>query len=322
MLRVIHAGMMTAVQDSGRTGLSGLGISQGGVLDLPAMNIANLLVGNEANAAVLEITLGQFSAQFTTDGWLALAGADCHAHLDDKPVWTGWRFKVRSGQILKLATPKHGMRSYLAVSGGIDVPLVLSSRSTDLKAGYGGHQGRLICDGDILPIGKPMALPDRQMGVKQLLFGNRVRALPGPEYHEFSIDSQEAFWRAGWQLSPQSNRMGYRLQGRTLTRATDRELFSHGLLPGVVQVPHNGQPIVLMADAQTTGGYPRIACVIAADLFHLAQIRLGDPIHFVRCTLEEAHAAWLERQRYLEQLTWQLTLRQQPVASTSQETVG
>ncbi|EOA2962445.1 allophanate hydrolase subunit 2 family protein, partial [Yersinia enterocolitica] len=123
------------------------------------------------------------------------------------------------------------------------------SRSTDLKAGFGGYQGRLIKEGDCLPLGQPTRLPRESVGIKQLLFGNRVRALPGPEYHEFDNVSQGAFWREAWQLSPQSNRMGYRLSGRELARTTSREMLSHGLLPGVVQVPHNGQPIVLMADA-------------------------------------------------------------------------
>lgn len=138
------------------------------------------------------------------------------------------------------------------------------------------------------------------------MWGNRIRALPGPEYHEFDEASQASFWRSPWQLSPQSNRMGYRLQGQPLTRTTEREMLSHGLLPGVVQVPHNGQPIVLMNDAQTTGGYPRIACIIEADMYHLAQIPLGQPIHFVQCSLEEALKARHDRLRYLEQLTWRL----------------
>jgi len=142
--------------------------------------------------------------------------------------------------------------------------------------------------------------------VRQLLWGNRLRALPGPEYHEFSRESQEAFWRVSWRLDPQSNRMGYRLQGRPLARDSRRELLSHGLLPGVIQVPHNGQPIVLMADAQTTGGYPRIACVIEADLYHLAQIRLGEPIHFIHCTLEEALQAKQQQQQVLERMSWGL----------------
>ena len=118
--------------------------------------------------------------------------------------------------------------------------------------------------------------------------------------------SQDTFWRSPWQLSPQSNRMGYRLQGQPLKRTTDREMLSHGLLPGVVQVPHNGQPIVLMNDAQTTGGYPRIATIIEADMYQLAQIPLGQPIHFVPCSLEEALKARADRQRYFEQLAWRL----------------
>ena len=306
MLKVLHAGIMTAVQDGGRTGYRNLGIASGGVLDKPAMKLANLLVGNSEDTAVLEITLGQFTAQITKPGWLALTGADCHAHLDDKPLWTGWRFQVQPGQVVKLSTPKHGMRSYLAISGGFAVPEVLGSRSTDLNSGIGGYQGRLIQDGDMLPLGTSQNLPSRQIGIRQILFGNRVRALPGPEYREFSAESQDAFWRSGWQLSPQSNRMGYRLQGTLLKRHNERELYSHGVLPGVVQVPHGGQPIVLMADAQTTGGYPRIACVIEADMYHLAQIRLGDSIHFVQCTLEEAHSAWLNQASYLQHIAWQL----------------
>ncbi|WP_213992783.1 5-oxoprolinase subunit PxpC [Sodalis sp. dw_96] len=308
MLNVLHAGIMTSIQDGGRTGYRALGISPGGALDKPAMKLANLLVGNRPDDAVLEITLGQFSAQVTAPGWLALTGADCHAHLDGSPLWTGWRFPVRPGQVVKLSTPKHGMRSYLAVSGGFNIPEVLGSRSTDLGAGFGGCSGRLIQDGDVLPAGEPERVPERQIGIRQLLFGNRVRALPGPEYREFSADSQDALWRTSWQLSPQSNRMGYRLLGPALKRNTERELYSHGVLPGVVQVPHSGQPIVLLADAQTTGGYPRIACVIEADLYHLAQIRLGEPIHFVLCTLEEAHDAWIEQTHYLEQIAWQLKI--------------
>ncbi|MDQ8576643.1 biotin-dependent carboxyltransferase family protein, partial [Klebsiella aerogenes] len=143
--------------------------------------------------------------------------------------------------------------------------------------------------------------------VKQLPIGNIIRALPGPEYHEFDSVSQESFWRSPWKLSPQSNRMGYRLQGQPLKRTTDREMLSHGLLPGVVQVPHNGQPIVLMNDAQTTGGYPRIACIIEADMYQLAQIPLGQPIHFVPCSLEDALKARADQQRYLKQLAWRLS---------------
>ncbi|EJC8038701.1 5-oxoprolinase subunit PxpC [Escherichia coli] len=306
MLKIIRAGMYTTVQDGGRHGFRQSGISHCGALDMPALRIANLLVGNDANAPALEITLGQLTVEFETDGWFALTGAGCEARLDDNAVWTGWRLPMRAGQRLTLKRPQHGMRSYLAVAGGIDVPPVMGSCSTDLKVGIGGLEGRLLRDGDRLPIGKAKRDFMEAQGVKQLLWGNRIRALPGPEYHEFDRASQDAFWRSPWQLSSQSNRMGYRLQGQILKRTTDRELLSHGLLPGVVQVPHNGQPIVLMNDAQTTGGYPSIACIIEADMYHLAQIPLGQPIHFVQCSLEEALKARQDQQRYFEQLAWRL----------------
>ncbi|NKI73571.1 biotin-dependent carboxyltransferase family protein [Dickeya sp. CFBP 2040] len=306
MLKVIRAGLQTTVQDLGRTGWRQLGISQCGALDSPALTLANLLVGNETNAAALEITLGQLVVTFTTPCWIALTGADCHAVLDGKTLWTGWCFAVQKGQTLRLRSPRNGMRSYLAVSGGIAVPEVLGSRSTDLNAGIGGLEGRPLADGDTLPLGKPWRLPGRSVGVKQLLFSNRVRVLPGPEYQAFSEAARDNFWRTGWHLSPQSNRMGYRLLGPALMLEKPREMLSHGLLPGVIQVPHSGKPIVLMADAQTTGGYPRIGCVIEADLYHMAQLRLGEPVHFIRCFLDEAQRALQEQHRYLEQLAWRL----------------
>jgi biotin-dependent carboxylase-like uncharacterized protein len=306
MLRILRAGLATSIQDYGRSGFRQYGISLGGVLDQPAMTTANLLVGNAPDSAVLEIVLGQFKAEFMRDGWFALTGAGCNAELDGKSVWTGWRLPVKKGQVLSLSMPVRGMRSYLAVHGGFDLPEVLGSGSTDLKAGFGGFEGRKLQDGDRLPLGKPTRQFDKKVGVRQLLWGNRIRALPGPEYHEFSPEAQQAFWRSAWKLSPQSNRMGYRLQGRELNRVKPRELLSHGLVPGVIQVPPNGQPIVLMADAQTTGGYPRIACVIEADLYQLAQIRLGEPIHFIHCSLPDAMLARQHQQRALDQMVWGL----------------
>lgn len=302
MLNIIRAGLQTTVQDQGRNGLRGQGVSLGGALDAPALYAANLLVGNRGTDAGLEVTLGECTVEFTRDGWMALTGAGCDAYLDKQRIWTGWNYPVRAGQRLVLHRPKRGMRSYLAVSGGIDVPKVLGSRSTDLTGGFGGLDGRRLKDGDVLPLGEVRRVPQKSQGIKQLLFNNYIRVLPGPEYQEFSPEEQAFLWRTPWHLSPQSNRMGYRLNGHALRRSSSREMFAHGLLPGVIQVPHGGQPIVLMADAQTTGGYPRIACVIEADLYHLAQIRLGEPIHFIRCTLAEAQQAYKEQKIYLRQL--------------------
>ncbi len=306
MLEIIRAGMMTSVQDLGREGFRRLGISKGGALDVPSMQIANMLVGNQPNAAVLEITFGQCQFRFWQDGWLALTGADCDAMLDEQVVWSGWRTNVKAGQQLTLNMPKRGMRTYLAIAGGIAVNEVLGSRATDLKAGFGGMEGRLLKDGDMLPINQPTWDFSSSAGVQLLPFSNRIRALAGPEYNEFSSESQASFWQHAWQLTPQSNRMGFRLHGTALTRQVQREMCSHGLIPGTIQVPHNGQPIVLMADAQTTGGYPRIACVIEADLYQLAQIRLGEKVHFVHCTLAEARRAKLAQQLAIQKIKWGL----------------
>lgn len=302
MLNIIRAGIGSSIQDAGRTGWRQFGVSLCGVLDHPAAQTANMLVGNAPDSAVLEITLGGFCAEFERDGWIALTGTGCQAELDGKAVWTGWRCAVRKGQRLTLGLPQRGMRSYLAIDGGYSIREVMGSASTDLKAGFGGLAGRRLQDGDRIPLGRPEREFHQPVGVRQLPWGNRVRAIPGPEYHEFNAESRETFWRTPWRLNPQSNRMGYRLQGRQLRRDATRDMLSHGLIPGVVQVPPGGQPIVLMADAQTTGGYPRIACVIEADLWHLAQLRLGDPLHFVHCTLEEALQAKREQQRSLAQI--------------------
>lgn len=307
MLTIIRAGMATSVQDAGRFTYGQSGVSLSGVLDAPAMQTANLLAGNPPDSAVLEITLGQCQFRFERDSWFALTGAGCHAQLDGKSVWTGWRTFARAGQTLTLTRAIRGVRSYLAINGGFDIPPVMGSVSTDLKAGFGGWQGRYLQDGDRLPLHPATRNFPESAGVRQLLWGNRVRVLPGPEYQEFSRESREAFWRTGWVLSSQSNRMGYRLQGRQLQRPVARELLSHAVVPGTIQVTNGGQPVVLMADAQTTGGYPRIGSVITADLYHLAQIRPGEPIHFVFCTLEDARLAKQHQQHVLDMMKWGLS---------------
>lgn len=307
MLTVLRSGMQTSVQDLGRPGYRARGIGLGGALDRAALRLANLLVGNDPSAAGLEIVLGQFQARFEAPCWLALTGADAAATLDGQSLSVGWCYPVRAGQQLKLGSVATGMRSYLAVSGGIAAAPILGSRSTDLKAGFGGGAGRALQSGDVLPFGEAGRLPRWIRGVRPLPFNHRVRALPGPEFDEFDEHSRHHFWQHSWQVSPQSNRMGYRLQGSTpLAMSAPREMLSHGLLPGVVQVPPAGQPIVLLADAQTTGGYPRIACVIDADLDHLAQLRPGQTIHFIPCTQDEALRAAALQARYFARITERL----------------
>jgi biotin-dependent carboxylase-like uncharacterized protein len=308
MIELLRARPLTTVQDLGRTAWRDRGISRCGALDDLALVQANLLVGNEAGAAGLEFTLGPARLRFHADGCFAVTGTDADAMLDGRLVRPGWRQAVRAGQTLQLAAPREQMRTVLAVTGGIDVPLALGSRSTDLKAGFGGLDGRALRDGDTLPWHPPAAPPTRRVGLRPPPWDATVRVLPGPEHGEFSAAARAAFWSTDWTLTPQSNRMGFRFAGPVLERVATGDLPSHGVLPGVIQVPPAGQPIVLMADAQTTGGYPKIGVVIAADLWKLAQLRLGAALRFVPCTRDEAVAALRERRKLIEQWTTALCM--------------
>ncbi|PCE26376.1 allophanate hydrolase [Paraburkholderia acidicola] len=330
MIDVIRAGVLTTVQDLGRHGYRHLGIAMGGAQDRLSIEVGNRLVGNRPDAASLEITLGPVVLRFARATRIAITGADFGATLDGKPVYPWWSLPVQAGQALSLQVAKHGMRGYVSIAGGVDVLPMLGSRSTDLAAGFGGLGGRALRDGDRLPVGVPPARsgsgfePDAPgFGVKapawckfalagepvrrgRHLAGQApavsVRVLRGPEYDSFTVDAQQAVWSDEWRVTPNSNRMGYRLSGSELKRTRHADLLSHAVLPGTIQVPPNGQPIVLMSDAQTTGGYPRIGAVIRADLWKLAQVRLNGSVRFVETTPDLARRALLDERTYLRQI--------------------
>ncbi|WP_431273940.1 biotin-dependent carboxyltransferase family protein [Variovorax ureilyticus] len=317
---VLRPGMLASVQDLGRHGHRQLGICPGGALDTLALVLANRLVGNPDGAAGLEITMGGCELRFEAPTRIAWAGDDFGARLDGKPVWPGWSLPVHAGQILKFGRAnrpggKAGIRTWLAVAGGIDVPMILGSRSTDLKAGFGGHEGRALKAGDTLLCGAP-ALTAAQLASRP--FGGRMplwqadpadgaielRMLPGPEFELFTVASREQLWRDAWRVSPQSNRMGSRLDGPELKRKRGGggDMLSSGVIPGTIQVPPSGQPIILLGDAQTIGGYPRIGVVIRADLWKLAHAPLDGRLRFRVVDAAEALAAWDAQKRYLAHL--------------------
>ena len=322
MIVVVKPGMLASVQDLGRHGHRERGICPGGALDTLALMLANRLVGNADGAAGLELTMGGCEFRFDIDTRIALAGDDFGARLDGLPLQAHWSVPVAAGQTLKLgganaAPGKKGLRSWLAVAGGIDVPLVLGSRSTDLKAGFGGHGGRALKKGDRLPLGAAM-LDDAQRARRA--FGLRgpawdiggapddvgdaiaLRVMRGPEFEYFTAASHKTLWSEPWRLTPQSNRMGSRLEGVALVRKRQADMLSSGVIPGTIQVPPSGQPIILMGDAQTTGGYPRIGVVIRADLWKLAQAPLLGMLRLVEVDAASAQAAWDAQQRYLGQV--------------------
>ncbi|WP_321818435.1 MULTISPECIES: biotin-dependent carboxyltransferase family protein [unclassified Paraburkholderia] len=333
MIEVLRAGLLTTVQDPGRTGYHHLGVATCGALDTLALEVGNRLVGNRPDAAGLEITFGPVVLRFARATRVAITGTDFGATLGGKPVWSWWSLPVAAGEELVLPGAKRGMRVYVSVAGGIDVLPMLGSRSTDLAAGFGGLAGRALKDGDRLAIGASFAPGGERaslvpgapaFGVKApsqcsfvyvdephyrrgrhadgVLWALPVRVLRGPEYDSFTADAQRTFWSDEWQVTPNSNRMGYRLEGTPLARANGADLLSHAVLPGTIQVPPSGQPIVLMSDAQTTGGYPKIGAVIRADLWKLAQVRLGGGVRFVETTPAAARHALLEERAYLRQI--------------------
>jgi biotin-dependent carboxylase-like uncharacterized protein len=277
-------------------------------MDGLALSLGNALLGNEPDAAALEIPLLPFSLRFAADLDIAVTGADCRAELDGVVLPPDWAVSVKAGQTLTLAEPRQGCRAYICVAGGFDVPLVLGSRSTQLREAFGGHDGRMLKKGDRLrALGASAGLPRGGLGAGSasaaLAFGQAdqvaVRVLPGAEYERFTAEAQRGFWQADWRVTPQSNRNGYRLKGPELAMRDASELRSHGVVPGVIQVPLGGQPIIQLADAATMGGYPKIGTVIEADHWRLAQARPGSSLRFVEVDFDTARAAQAALDRFV-----------------------
>jgi biotin-dependent carboxylase-like uncharacterized protein len=282
-LHVVRAGPLTTVQDLGRPGLAHLGIPRSGALDRPALRLANRLVGNPDTAAGLEVTLT--GAVFRPDSpvTVAITGAPAGVSVSGEPVGSGHPVQVAAGALVKLGPARSGVRSYLAVAGGIDVPPVLGSRATDTLSGLGPAPVR---DGDLLPVGRApadgfAADPGTATRDGSAFRGEApLRVILGPRHDRFTAAAVDTFLASTYTVSPLSNRIGVRLNGPPLARQVAEELPSEGVVLGAVQVPANGEPLVFLADHPTTGGYPVIAVVAEADLPVLAQARPGARIRF------------------------------------------
>lgn len=316
MIEIISPGIMATVQDLGRPGWRNLGVGSSGAMDALALRIGNIMVGNAQKLAGIEFTLGGFQLRFQRDTQFALTGADVQATLDGEPVPAWWVRRARAGQVLSTQMAEHGIRSYLTVAGGIDVPKVMGSCATDLKGGFGGLEGRALQPGDLLPVSNAELLHIGAGGFG--LDAARLELLPDPEpdirfipareWGSHSSTLQERFLNSAWVLQPDSNRMGYRLSGPTMRREKPLELLSHGILPGTIQLPPDGQPVIQLNDANTCGGYPKLGVVIGPDLSVLAQVRLGASIHFRAVNRDEALKRCASRERFIEQLETRLVL--------------
>ncbi len=306
VIEVLDAGGLTTVQDLGRYGFQRYGVPVSGAMDAFALRVANLLAGNEENAAALEITVTGPQIVFLRDAVIAIAGGDLQPRVDDRaaPMWEA--FAVAGDSVLTFRGPRMGARAYLAVAGGLDVPIVLASRSTYLRSRLGGCEGRTLQPGDRLVRGPAGDLVEvRRMPASWLptyLGSHRLRVVPGPQDAAFTRRGIQTFLSSAYKISSASDRMGYRMEGPAVEHAGSADIVSDGTPAGAVQVAADGMPLVLLADRGTTGGYAKIATVIAVDLPRLAQSRPGDRVFFDAVTVEEAHAALRRQEDLIEQI--------------------
>jgi biotin-dependent carboxylase-like uncharacterized protein len=299
-LRILAPGLLTTVQDLGRAGYQSLGIPVSGALDPISLRAANALVGNNLDAGALEVAyVGPTIAVEADDVRLSFVGAQAAIDiLPDAAATTGTRIetmrsiRVRRGEVIRIGSLSGGAVLYVAVEGGFDIPPVLGSVSTYLRGGFGGWQGRALAAGDRLPLCRSAAPARDECRIEglDLRAPARVRAIAGPQKDYFSETEIASFFAGQYTVCAGSDRMGMRLQGRPVDHARDYNITSDGIAAGSIQVPGNGQPIILLADRQTTGGYPKIATVISADLPALGRLPMGATIAFEQVTIEAAQA--------------------------------
>jgi antagonist of KipI len=306
-LVVAEPGLLTTIQDLGRFGHQRVGVPPSGPMDRVAFVVANRLVGNDDGCAALECTIKGPRLEVREAAVVAIAGAPMGFTVNgqEAPSWTAVR--VRPGDILGFQMASSGCRAYLAVTGGIDVPLALGSRATYLRGRLGGLGGRALQKGDALPVGTPRAGAGREgrtvpAALRPAYPAEReCRVILGPQDDRFTPEGIRALLDGPYDVTPQADRMGYRLKGPAITHARGHDIVSDGIPLGGIQIPGEGQPIVLLVDRQTTGGYTKIATVIGVDIGAIGQTRPGQRIRFRQVTLEEAHAAlaaetaWLAR---------------------------
>ena len=304
---VLSPGIMSSVQDLGRFGYARYGVAASGALDGFAVRVGNLLVGNDENAAVVETTLMGLRIKLLRDAVVAVTGGDLQARKGSEPLPL-WRSQlVREGETIVFSGPASGFRSYLAVAGGIQVAAVLGSRSTNLASGFGGFEGRALRKGDILsaePVKDFMRYADRAFSPEAVPTYSapwRLRIVWGPQDDQFSEEGRQTFVTAAFSVSPDSDRTGIRLRGPLVARkpGLEESIISEGILSGAIQVPGDGQPIIILGET-ASGGYRKIATVISADLPLLGQITPGDEVSFEAVSMDAAVQALLEMEDKIE----------------------
>lgn len=303
-IKIINAGMLSTIQDGGRFGVMKYGFTQSGAMDSKAMSTANILVGNEPECAVIETTLLGITAEFTENTVIALSGGDFSAAINGTPIKRNKAYAVNAGDTLAMSYAKSGVRGYLAVSGGFDVPEVMGSRSTNLKSQIGGFFGRKLAAGDIINTFAPIITDTTGRELPEETYENSItlRAVLGPQDYMFTDEDINTFFSCEYKITQQADRMGIRLDGEPLKGKGSMDIVSDGIVFGSVQVPKNGMPIILAADRQTTGGYAKIATIISADRHLIAQARPGGTIKFAQVSVKEAQKIAKQEQKALKKL--------------------
>jgi biotin-dependent carboxylase-like uncharacterized protein len=299
-LEVLSPGLHTTVQDSGRWGFQSAGVPVAGPMDPFAHRLANALAGNPRDAATLEVTLVGPTLRLTDRRLVAVAGARFDLSLDDERVPAAMPLVMRAGSILRFGTRRSGARAYVAVNGGFDLPQTLGSRATHVPTRTGGWQGRALASGDRLPLGAATGVAPDSRALPEPPSPQRIlRVMPAPHLELFAPDALEALVARPYRVGIDSNRMGYRLEGSRIALCGRADIISEASPLGALQVPASGQPVLLMADHPTTGGYAKIATAISADIGIAGQAAPGDDLHFRLCGHDEAIAALIARERPL-----------------------
>jgi biotin-dependent carboxylase-like uncharacterized protein len=304
-IQVLAPGLQTTVQDLGREGFGPIGVSPSGAADAISLRLGNRLVTNDEAAAGLEMMLLGGTFTFPEGAIVALAGSDFGANLDGARLEVGTSMEVRPDQTIRLGPTSSGARCYLCVQGGIAVAPFLRSASTHVLSGLGGFEGRPLRKGDVVRIGsaaktKPFRKRTIAPQASQHLFDRNVlRVTPGPQVDRFPESSVRSFYGGTYRVGEQSNRMGLRLEGAAVVQSRVNSMITEGVPLGAIQVPAGGSPIIIFVEQQTTGGYPKIANVIAADLHRVGQLRPRDEIRFEQVTFDQARSLLIEQEKLL-----------------------
>ncbi len=324
--KVHKGGLLTTVQDGGRRGYQSVGMPVAGCIDMHSFQIANMLVGNDLNEAVLECTVIGPTLEFLSDAVVAITGADLMPLLNEKPMPMYRAVQIKAGDEISMRMIKSGCRAYIAFAGGMDIPEVMGSKSTYYKAGIGGYEGRRLGNGDEIKLKEPnKVLPNMEKRfIEPQIFGTsaKVRVLMGPQDDYFTDKGVATFLSEEYTVTDKFDRMGVRTTGPKIEHKTDANILSDGISFGAIQVPDSGEPIIMLSDRQTVGGYTKIATIINVDMPLVAQLKVGDRISFEKTDIETAQQEYIDYIHELERLEAEFDKLDEPVAKEPEKESG